>query len=84
MTFSENSFVRRKKKLCYHCPLKCNDNLNYEFVFLVALVAFQQGSFSASEGGMVEVCAVISSVPTGGLECPVVATLSATDGKAGE
>jgi len=30
------------------------------------------------------VCAVISSVPDGGLECPVVATLDATDGKASE
>ena len=79
-----NSFVRKKMKLCYHCSVKCNDNLNYDFVFLVALVAFQQDLFSASEGGMVEVCAVISSVPTGGLECPVVATLSATDGKAGK
>ena len=58
--------------------------LNYDFLFLAALVAFQQGSFSANEGGMVEVCAVISSVPGGGLECPVVATLSATDGKAGK
>ena len=65
---------------------KCDDNCFelWFFLFLVASVAFQQGSFSASEGGMVEVCAVISSVPTGGLECPVVATLSATDGKAGE
>ena len=34
---------------------------------------------------MVEVCAVISDVPDGGLECPVVASLSAADGnKAGE
>jgi len=33
---------------------------------------------------MVEVCAVISSVPGGGLECPVVATLDAISGKAGE
>ena len=58
--------------------------LNYDFLFVAALVAFQQGSFSANEGGMVEVCAVISSVPAGGLECPVVATLDATDGKAGK
>ena len=29
-------------------------------------------------------CAVISSVPGGGLECPVVATLDATDGNASE
>ena len=50
----------------------------------MASVAFQQGSYSASEGGIVQVCAVISSVPTGGLECPVVATLAAVDGKAGE
>jgi len=50
----------------------------------VASVALQQGSYSAIEGGMVEICAVISSVPTGGLECPVVATLSPVDGKAGE
>ena len=32
--------------------------LNYDFLFVAALVAFQQGSFSANEGGMVEVCAV--------------------------
>ena len=50
----------------------------------MASVAFQQVSYSASEGGMVEVCAVISSVPGGGLECPVVATLDAINGKAGE
>jgi len=51
---------------------------------LAASVALQQDSYPANEGGMVEVCAVISSVPGGGLECPVVATLSATDGRAGE
>jgi len=56
----------------------------YDFVFVAASVAFQQGSFSASEGGMGEVCAVINNVPTGGLECLVVATLSAANGKAGE
>ena len=50
----------------------------------MASVAFQQGSYSASEGGIVQVCAVISSVPTGGLECPVVAALDTRDGKAGE
>jgi len=50
----------------------------------VATLAFQQGSYSANEGGIVEVCAVIGSVPSGGLECPVVATLAAIDGKAGE
>jgi len=33
---------------------------------------------------MGEVCAVINNVPTGGLECLVVATLSAANGKAGE
>ena len=47
-------------------------------------VAFQQVSYSASEGGMVEVCAVITSVPGGGLECPVVATMDTIDGKASE
>jgi len=74
MTFSE-----------IHCPVKCDDNyFELLFLFLAASVAFQQGSYSASEGGMVEVCAVISSVPTGGLECPVVATLNATAGKAGK
>jgi len=50
----------------------------------VTSVAFQQGSFSANEGSVVEVCAITSNVPTGGLECLVVATLSATDGKAGK
>ena len=50
----------------------------------MASVAFQQVSYSASEGGIVEVCAVISSVPGGGLECPVVVTLDAINGKAGE
>ena len=29
-------------------------------------------------------CAVISDIPGGGLECPVVASLSAADGKASE
>ena len=53
-------------------------------LFLVASVALQQSSYSAAEGGVVEVCAVISDVPAGGLECPVVANLSAVDGKAGE
>ena len=34
---------------------------------------------------MVEICAVISDVPAGGLEWPVVVTLNAADGaKAGE
>jgi len=56
--------------------------LNYDFAEVS--VALQQVSHSASEGGMVEVCAVISSVPGGGLECPVVATLDAMNGKAGE
>ena len=53
-------------------------------VFLAASVALEQVSYSASEGGMVEVCAVITSVPGGGLECPVVATLDTIDGKASE
>ena len=83
MIFSELVYVGREMKISqldiYNAmtlPLNCD--------FVEVSIALQQVSHSASEGGMVEVCAVISSVPTGGLECPVVATLSATDGKAGK
>ena len=50
-------------------------------MFLVVSAALEQDSYSAEEGGIVEVCAVIRDVPAGGLECPVVATLSAADGQ---
>ena len=53
-------------------------------MFLAASVALQQDLYSAEEGGEVQVCAVISNVPAGGLECPVVANLSASDGNAGK
>ena len=41
--------------------------------------------YDFSEGnGMVQVCALLSSAPTGGLECSIVATLALMDGsKAG-
>ena len=58
---------------------------SFELLFLAASVALEQVSYTADEfGTAVEVCAVISNVPGGGLECPVVANLSAADGKAGE
>jgi len=57
---------------------------SFELLFLAASVALEQVSYTANEFGTVEVCAVISNVPGGGLECPVVANLSAADGKAGE
>ena len=50
----------------------------------MASVALQQSSYSAQEGGVLEVCAIISGIPSGGLECPVVASLSAFNGKASE
>ena len=37
--------------------------------------------YDFSEGdGMVQVCALLSSVPSGGLECSIVATLTLMDG----
>ena len=53
-------------------------------MFLAASVALQQDLYSAQEGGEVQVCAVISNVPAGDLECHVVANLSASDGNAGK
>ena len=50
----------------------------------MASVALVQDSYPASEGMMVQVCAVIDNLPSDGLECPVVASLLAVDGKAGE
>ena len=47
-------------------------------------LALAQDSYSVSEGVMVEVCATISNLPIGGLECPVVASLVASDGTACE
>ena len=50
----------------------------------VVSLALAQDSYSVSEGVMVEVCATISNIPIGGLECPVVASLVASDGTACE
>ena len=56
----------------------------YIILNAVASVALVQDSYPASEGMMVEVCAVIDNLPSDGLECPVVASLVAVDDKAGE
>ena len=50
----------------------------------VVSVALEQESYTASEGVTVEVCAVISHIPIGGLECSVVASLVVSDGTACE
>ena len=50
----------------------------------MASVALMQDSYSASEGMVVQLCAVIDNLPSDGLECSVVASLMAIDGKAGE
>ena len=54
------------------------------FFNAAASVALMQDSYSASEGMVVQVCAVINNLPSDGLECPVVANLMAIDGKAGK
>ena len=54
------------------------------FFNAAASVALVQDSYSASEGMVVQVCVVINNLPPDGLECFVVASLMAIDGKAGE
>ena len=50
-----------------------------------ATVSLQMPSSVSEEAGSVDICADLTAVPPGGLECDIVLTLSLTDGtKAGK
>ena len=61
-----------------------NDSYSF-FCFTDATVAFNTSEYTVSEDAdTVHVCVVLNSIPGGGLECEIMATLEAVDGiKAG-